>query len=64
MAANPQQSQPWLEAIELDGDLRVIYSPVDLSAAWMGCEYPLARAYRPETGSRLGMNLLIYALTH
>ena len=53
-----------LEAVRIDGDLRVIYSPYDLACAWSGCDYPLAQAYEQATGVDLGMNLLLYAMTH
>ncbi len=46
------------------GDLRVIYSPYDVEAAWLGCDYPLARAYDPRSGTQLGMNIALYAMTH
>ncbi len=61
---NPPLEGPLLEAIALDGDLRVIYSPLDLACAWSGCDYPLARAYEGPGGVALGMNLLVYAMTH
>lgn len=57
-------TKPALEGIEIDGDWRVIYSPYDLGAAWLGCDYPLAKAYEPQSGSELGMNVLFYAMTH
>ena len=52
------------QADALDGDLRVIYSPYDLACAWSGCDYPLAQAYEGPSGVELGMNLLVYAMTH
>ena len=60
----PELKTPVLEGIEVDGDLRVIYSPYDMEAAWLGCDYPLARAYDSSSGTQLGMNLAIYAMTH
>ncbi len=48
----------------VDGDLRVIYSPYDIEAAWLGCDYPLARAYEPHSGIQLGVNIMMYAATH
>jgi hypothetical protein len=60
----PDLALPVLEGIEVDGDLRVIYSPYDIEAAWLGCEYPLARAYEPHSGSQLGVNIMMYAATH
>lgn len=55
---------PYLEGITLNGDLRVIYSPYDIAAAWQGCEHPLARAYEPLSGTELGINVVMYAMTH
>jgi len=55
---------PRLEGITLGGDVRVIYSPIDLEAGWEPTEYPMAIAYRPDTAVPLGMNILMYAATH
>jgi hypothetical protein len=60
----PKLTTPRLEGITLEGDLRVIYSPFDLEAAWLACEYPLARAYASQSGTQLGMNVIVYAMTH
>ena len=61
---NPARVDVAIEAVVLDGDLRVIYSPYDLACAWSGCDYPLAQAYEQTTGVDLGMNVLLYAMTH
>ncbi len=55
---------PYLEGIAINGDIRVIYSPIDLEAGWQGCEHPLARAYQPESAMALGLNIAMYAATH
>jgi hypothetical protein len=55
---------PKLEGITLNGDIRVIYSPIDLEAGWETTEYPMALAYRSDTATPLGMNILMYAATH
>ena len=55
---------PRLEGIALNGDLRVIYSPIDLEAGWSDLEYPMALAYKNETATPLGMDILMYASTH
>jgi len=55
---------PKLEGITLGGDVRVIYSPIDLEAGWESTEYPMALAYRSDTATPLGMNILMYAATH
>lgn len=57
-------TEPKLEGISVGGDLRVIYSPFDLEAGWQGCEHPMARAYAPESAMQLGVNLIMYAMTH
>jgi len=57
-------STPKLEGITLNGDIRVIYSPIDLEAGWEQTEYPMAIAYRSDTATPLGMNILMYAATH
>ncbi|OGV84171.1 MAG: hypothetical protein A2340_13505 [Lentisphaerae bacterium RIFOXYB12_FULL_60_10] len=62
--ATPDITYPVLEGIEVDGDVRVIYSPYDIESAWLGCEYPLARAYEPYSGTQLGVNIMMYAATH
>jgi hypothetical protein len=55
---------PYLEGISINGDLRVIYSPFDLEAGWEGTEHPLAQAYEPQSAVQLGVNLVMYAVTH
>ncbi|MGQ9662245.1 MAG: DUF4159 domain-containing protein [Kiritimatiellia bacterium] len=60
----PDLRQCYLEGITLNGDLRVIYSPIDIEAAWQGCEHPLAKAYEPYSGVQLGINMIMYAMTH
>jgi hypothetical protein len=64
MKEQPDIKAPVLEGISSGGDLRVIYSPFDLEAAWLGCEYPLARAYESESGTELGINVVMYSATH
>ena len=64
LQAQPELAAPVLEGIVLDGDLRVIYSPFDIACGWLGCDYPLAKAYDSDSATRLGMNLLVYAMTH
>ena len=55
---------PKLEGITLNGDIRVIYSPIDLEAGWEPTEYPMALAYKSDTATPLGMDILMYAATH
>lgn len=57
-------TDPALEGITLNGDLRVIYSPYDMEAGWQGCEHPLIRGLDPESAMQLGINIAMYAMTH
>lgn len=60
----PELAVPYLEGIHLNGELRVIYSPIDLAAGWQGSDYPAAKAYLTATAIPLGMNIILYAATH
>lgn len=64
MKQNPTLVGVTLEAVTINGDLRIIYSPYDVACAWSGCDYPLALAYDGVSGIELGMNVLMYAMTH
>jgi len=57
-------NQPSLLGITIDGDLRVIYSPYDLEAGWLEVNYPLMKGYESISSQRLGMNIIIYIMTH
>ena len=63
-AASPGLEQPRLEGVMLHGDVKVIYSPFDLEAGWQGMDHPLARAYTSESALKLGINIVLYAMTH
>jgi len=60
----PNAKTPVLEGISVNGDLRVIYSPYDLEAGWMGVDPPLSLGYDAATATRLGVNIVVYAVTH
>ncbi len=60
----PTLKTPYLEGVSVGGDLRVIYSPFDLEAGWTGLDHPLAKGYEPDSAMQLGMNLVVYAMTH
>ena len=64
LKAYPDMTAPTLLGVHIDGSLRVIYSPFDMESSWLGCEYPLARAYRNPSGMQLGMNVVMYSATH
>jgi hypothetical protein len=55
---------PHLLGITVAGDLRVLYSPYDLEAGWLPADYPLMRGYESLSAQRLGMNIIVYFMTH
>jgi hypothetical protein len=63
-AVRPSLTQPYLEGISLNGDVKVIYSPIDLETGWQGLNPPLARAYQSDDALKLGVNIIMYAMTH
>jgi len=58
------KDRPWFEGITIDGELRVIYSPYDFVAGWNEVNYPLIRGYEPSSARNLGMNIIMYVITH
>jgi len=63
-AKYPALSTPVFEAIQVDGQDRVFYSPFDMAAGWQGDDHPLAYGYAPGDSLLLGANLVTYCLTH
>ena len=57
-------NQPYLLGVTIDGDLRVIYSPYDLEAGWLEVYYPLMKGYESISSQQLGMNIIIFIMTH
>jgi hypothetical protein len=55
---------PLLLGVNIDGELRVIYSPYDMEAGWLAVYYPLMKGYEPTSAQELGMNVVTYAITH
>lgn len=62
--AHPDWSTPLVEGLAVDGEWRVLYSPIDLAGGWTGWEFPLSRGYDGPTATALGIDLVVYALTH
>jgi hypothetical protein len=61
---HPGLDRPTLEGISIDNQLRVIYSPFGLVNGWSGAPNPYAREYAGNDALRLGINILVYAMTH
>ena len=57
-------SPPAALGIKVDGYYVVVYSPVDFGNGWEGEEHPFVNGLTPEDSLKLGMNTIMYALTH
>ncbi|HEY8666927.1 MAG TPA: DUF4159 domain-containing protein [Tepidisphaeraceae bacterium] len=56
--------QPQLQAIEIDGALPVIYSPLSLSAGWEQLPRAYDKGYADSDSLKLGVNVFMYAIAH
>ncbi|MCY3022991.1 MAG: DUF4159 domain-containing protein [Planctomycetota bacterium] len=61
---DPKLDGPQFEGLQLDGDVRVIYSKYDLGGGWQGDEHPQSKGYAAADAMRLGVNIVTYAMTH
>jgi len=61
---HPGMSRPALQGVSLESQLRVIYSPYGFVNGWSGAPNPYARGYQDKDALRLGINILVYAMTH
>jgi hypothetical protein len=55
---------PHLEAIEVDGTLPVIYSRLSLSAGWEQLPRAYNMGYADQDALKLGVNILMYVVSH
>jgi hypothetical protein len=58
------RTTPLLEGMQVDGRYAVIFSPYDLSCALENQSSLECKGYVQEDAARLGVNILLYALTH
>jgi len=61
--AEPRKT-PVLEGITVGGHLVVVYSQYALGNGWEEFPHPFNEGYEPETAFKLGVNAIVYALTH
>jgi hypothetical protein len=60
----PDLTTPELEGVEQNGVLCVIYSKYAFGSAWDGFERPYAKGYKSEDALRIGLNAMVYLLSH
>jgi hypothetical protein len=60
----PGLESPVIEAIEIDGIIPVIYSPLSLSAGWEQLPRAHNKGYADSDALRLGVNIFMYVVTH
>ncbi len=60
----PDLNRPWIEAIKINNREAVIYSPLALSVGWQGLNPPFAAGYSQADSLRLGVNIILYIMTH
>jgi hypothetical protein len=60
----PGFNSPALEGISVNGILAVVYSSYDLGCGWEEIDHPYARGVASTDALRLGMNTIVYAMTH
>ena len=62
--ARPGFNAPPFEAISLNGVLSVVYSKYDLGCGWEEIDHPYSRGVASADSLKLGMNSIVYAMTH
>ncbi len=63
-AAGFTPARPTLLGLTRQGYTCVVYSPVSLSGGWENEPRPMIAAVDPDLALRLGVNVLVYAMTH
>ena len=53
-----------MEGIEIGGTLRVLYSHYDLGNGWEGVDHPFTRGLAAGDALKVGVNAVVYAMTH
>jgi hypothetical protein len=59
-----EQVSPRLLGLTRQGYTCVVYSPVSLSGGWENEPRPMIAAVDPDVALKLGVNVLVYAMTH
>jgi len=64
METDPGLARPVLEGVTVEGRVSVIYSRYGMGGSWEKVERPYALAYDQDSALKVGMNCIVYALTH
>jgi len=64
MALEPDLTGPCLEGITVDGKLVVLYSKYDLGCGWERIPHPHTLQVEMKDAFKIGINCIIYAMTH
>jgi hypothetical protein len=56
--------RPEMEGVEIDGALRVLYSHYDLGNGWENIDQPWTRGLSARDAIQVGVNAVVYAMTH
>jgi hypothetical protein len=64
IALEPDLAGPRLEGIEVDGKLVVVYSKYDLGCGWERIPHPHTLQVEMKDSFKIGINSIIYAMTH
>ena len=62
--SHPDMQTAQLEGISRGGVLSVIYSRYGLGTQWDGVERPFAKCYATQDALRIGVNTIVYSMTH
>jgi len=63
-ALQPNLKTPQLEAVQMGGRLAVVYSRYGVGTTWDGMERPYALTYAPGDARKIGLDIVVYAMTH
>jgi hypothetical protein len=55
---------PRLEGVSIDGNLAVVYSPMDMGCGWELKPHPFGVGYESADAVKLGVNIVMYAVSH
>lgn len=60
----PNLDKPLIEGLDLAGRTAIVYCKYDLANGWEDSTGPFSSSYSPQDAIRLGLNIILYAMTH